>query len=178
MRFTLRSTLLACLLLAVAPVFAANTTPAGTWKQIDDTTHKPKSIIQIIEVNGTYKGQVLKVLQSDDGPHPVCKKCDGERHNKPVEGMTIMWGVTRNGDVWDGGKILDPKSGKIYKVKLSLSNNGNDLKVRGYIGFSLFGRTQVWHRIQAPESQMAKPPEYTMPTMPATSGSAAPSQEH
>lgn len=158
MRFALRSTLIACLLLAVAPVFAADTTaatPVGTWKQVDDSTHKPKSIIQITDNNGTYSGKVLKVLQSDDGPHPLCKKCDGERHNKPVEGMTIMWGVTKDADVWDGGQILDPKKGKIYKVKLSLDNNGSDLQVRGYVGFSLFGRTQVWHRMTPAEVQAA-----------------------
>ncbi|MEO7071478.1 MAG: DUF2147 domain-containing protein, partial [Rhodanobacter sp.] len=66
--------------------------------------------------------------------------------DKPIEGMTFMWGLTRNGNVWDGGKIVDPKSGKEYKVKLTLTNGGNSLDVHGYVGFALLGRTQTWQR--------------------------------
>ena len=121
-------------------------TPVGTWKTIDDTTGKPKSIVQITEQDGQLQGKVLQVLQSDEGPHPVCRKCEGERKDQPVEGMTIMWGVTRDGDVWDGGKILDPHNGKTYKVKLRMLDHGNKLDVHGYIGFALLGRSQVWER--------------------------------
>jgi uncharacterized protein (DUF2147 family) len=60
--------------------------------------------------------------------------------------MTIMWGVKKDGDQWDGGQILDPHNGKTYKVKLKLTDNGQKLDVHGYIGFSLFGRSQVWER--------------------------------
>ncbi|WP_424683171.1 DUF2147 domain-containing protein [Frateuria sp. YIM B11624] len=134
------------LLLGSAAVYAANDTPVGTWKTIDDTTGKPKSIVQITEQNGELQAKVLKVLQSDEGPNPICRKCDGERKDQPVEGMTIMWGVTRDGDVWDGGKILDPHNGKTYKVKLSMLEGGQKLDVHGYIGFALLGRSQVWER--------------------------------
>jgi uncharacterized protein (DUF2147 family) len=129
-----------------APALAADLTPVGTWTTIDDTTHKPKSIVQITEDNGKLQGKVLQVLQSDQGPHPLCKKCEGERKDQPVEGMTILWGVSKDGDVWDGGKILDPKTGKIYKVKLTVADNGQKLDVHGYIGFALLGRSQVWER--------------------------------
>ncbi len=123
-------------------------TPVGTWKTIDDVTGKPKSIVQITDDHGELKATVLQVLQSDEGPHPLCKACDGERKNQPVEGMNIMWGVSKDGDVWDGGKILDPKTGKVYKVKLQTEDDGAKLTVRGYIGFSLLGRSQVWERQQ------------------------------
>lgn len=138
----------ACLLLGSAVAWAANDTPVGTWRQIDDVTGKPKSIIQITENNGKLEGKVLQVLLSDDGPHPLCKKCDGERKDQPIEGMVIMWGVHKDDDVWDGGKILDPKNGKVYSVKLSLDEGGNKLDVHGYIGISLLGRSQVWERMQ------------------------------
>ncbi|GLQ89456.1 DUF2147 domain-containing protein [Dyella flagellata] len=138
----------ACLLLGSAVAWAANDTPVGTWRQIDDVTGKPKSVIQITEDNGKLQGKVLQVLLSDDGPHPICKKCDGERKDQPVEGMVIMWNVRKDGDVWDGGKILDPKNGKVYSVKLSLTNGGQKLDVHGYIGISLLGRSQVWERMQ------------------------------
>jgi len=134
------------LLLGAGAAFAASNSPVGTWKTIDDKTHQPKSIVQITEVNGELQGKVLQVLQSDEGPHPLCKECDGERKDKPVEGMVIMWGVKPDGDEWDGGKILDPKTGKIYKVKLQPSEDGSKLTVRGYIGFSLLGRSQEWQR--------------------------------
>lgn len=134
------------LLLGAGAAFAASTSPVGTWKTIDDKTKQPKSIVQITEVNGELQGKVLQVLQSDDGPHPVCKECDGERKDKPIEGMVIMWGVKPDGDEWDGGKILDPKNGKTYKVKLKTIENGTKLDVHGYIGFALLGRSQVWER--------------------------------
>jgi len=140
------SALLALALAVAAPAYAAEMTPVGTWTTIDDATGKPKSIVQITESNGTLEGKVLEVLQSEQGAHPVCKECDGERKDKPVEGMVIIWGVSKDGDVWDGGKILDPKNGKTYKVKLTPMEGGNKLDVHGYIGFALLGRSQVWER--------------------------------
>jgi len=140
------SALLALALAVAAPAYAAEMTPVGTWTTIDDATGKPKSIVQITESNGTLEGKVLEVLQSEQGAHPVCKECDGERKDKPVEGMVIIWGVSKDGDVWDGGKILDPKNGKVYKSKLSVHEGGRKLEVRGYIGVPMFGRSQVWLR--------------------------------
>jgi uncharacterized protein (DUF2147 family) len=141
-----RLALAAGLLLGSAAVYAANDTPVGTWKTIDDATGQAKSLVQITEHNGELQGKVLKVLQSSEGPHPLCRKCEGERKDQPVEGMTILWGVTRDDDSWDGGRILDPHNGKTYKVKLRMLDNGQKLDVHGYIGFSLLGRSQVWER--------------------------------
>jgi uncharacterized protein (DUF2147 family) len=136
------------LLVAAAPALAANNTPVGTWKTIDDDTGQAKALVQITDHDGVLEGKIIKVLKSDSGPHPICDKCEGERHNKPVEGMTIIWGMKRDGDTWEGGKILDPKKGSIYKCKMSMLDGGQKLKVRGFIGFSLFGRSQVWVREQ------------------------------
>ncbi|MBP1475609.1 DUF2147 domain-containing protein [Frateuria sp. MAH-13] len=146
MKQLFRLALAAGLLFGSAAVYAANDTPVGTWKTIDDQTGKAKSIVEITEQNGELQARVLKVLQSDEGPNPTCRKCEGERKDKPVEGMVIMWGVTRDGDKWDGGKILDPHNGKTYKVKLSMLDGGQKLDVHGYIGFALLGRSQVWER--------------------------------
>lgn len=147
MRTILASALLAFGLVFAVQAFAADTTPVGTWTQVDDATGKPKSIIEITEQpDGTLQAVVKQVLFSDQGPHPICDKCEGERHNQPVEGMTIMWGVQQDGNVWDGGQILDPHNGKTYKVKLKLADNGEKLDVRGYIGMPMLGRTQTWIR--------------------------------
>ena len=140
------------LLATACAAFAANDTPAGTWKQVDDASGKVTSIIQITDDNGELQAKVLKVMNmtpdqiARDGNPPRCTQCDGERHNQPIEGMTIMWGVRKDDDVWDGGHILDPKSGKVYKVKLTLEDGGRKLDVHGYIGFALLGRSQTWVR--------------------------------
>lgn len=139
------ATLVAAPLLAFAShVFAAS--PVGTWVTIDDATKKPKSIVQIDEVGGKLTGKVIKVLQSDKGPNPVCDACTGANKNKPIEGLTIISGVKKNGNVYDGGTILDPKTGKVYSVKMTPAANGKTMQVRGFMGVSLLGRTQVWQR--------------------------------
>ena len=140
------------LLFAVGTAMAASDSPVGTWKTIDDATNQPKSIVQITEHNGELEAKIVKLLNrspediAKDGEHPLCRKCDGPRKDQPIEGLTIMWGVKQNGDKWDGGKIVDPKSGKTYKVKLTLIDGGQNLDVHGYIGFALLGRSQTWQR--------------------------------
>ncbi|MBS0199613.1 MAG: DUF2147 domain-containing protein [Proteobacteria bacterium] len=144
----MRKTLIAlCLSLLPLAAFAQNASPVGTWTTIDDTTHKPKSHVEIYTTtNGSLAAKVVEVLQSDQGPHPVCDACSGDRKGKPVEGMVIMWNVRKDGDTWDGGKILDPHNGKTYSVKLTPSADGSKMEVRGYMGFSLLGRSQTWIR--------------------------------
>ena len=128
---------------------ADTSSPAGVWKSIDDKTKKERSIIRITDVNGEFKGVVEKIFdQPGDDPAHLCKECKDERKDKPIVGMTILWGLKKDGDGWSGGEILDPKNGKIYRAKMSLSEDGKSLKVRGFIGISLIGRTQTWHREQ------------------------------
>lgn len=154
MKHVVRIGLVASLLFATGAAIAATDTPAGTWKQVDDASGKIKSVVQITDNNGEYQAKVLKLENrtpediARDGADPVCVKCDGKRKNQPIVGMTIMWGVSKDDDVWDGGKIVDPKSGKIYKVKLSTEDGGQKLKVRAYVGFALLGRTQTWIRVE------------------------------
>lgn len=135
-------------LLFAAQAYAADSTPVGTWTQVDDATGKPKSLIEITQLaDGALQGVVKQVYFSDQGTtHPICEACSGDRHNQPVVGMVIMWGVKQDDDVWDGGKILDPSNGKIYKVKLSMADGGQKLDVRGYVGMPWLGRTQTWIR--------------------------------
>ena len=74
--------------------------------------------------------------------------CKGDKKDKPIEGMVIVWDLEqKSGTEWDGGKILDPKNGKEYKCLIELKD-ANTLKVRGFIGVSLFGRTQYWYRVE------------------------------
>jgi len=136
-------------LLAANVVLAQNTLPVGMWKTIDDKTGQDKSIVEITEQDGVLTGKVLEILtEPEGGKNKLCDKCKGERKDQPVVGMTILWGLARDGDDWKGGKILDPKNGKIYKSKLQVSDDGKELEVRGFIGLALIGRTQTWKRAE------------------------------
>ena len=79
-------------------------------------------------------------------PDPQCDRCEGELKGKPLIGLRILWDLRKDGDEWSGGRILDPDNGKVYKCYVALEDNGEKLKVRGFIGFSLIGRTEYWLR--------------------------------
>jgi len=127
--------------------FAQEPSPVGNWKTIDDKTGKVKSIVKITETNGELQGVVEKVFSPPtESEHPICDKCEGERKDKPVIGMTIMSGLKKTGDEYTGGQILDPAEGKTYKCRIKLAEDGKTLNMRGFIGISLLGRTQTWLR--------------------------------
>ena len=120
--------------------------PIGTWKTIDDETKQAKSYVEIFEKDGKLYGKVTKILTKGK-EDAKCTDCSGALKNKPILGMQILSGLKKDGKEWNGGKIIDPNSGKEYKAKMSL--NGNDkLDVRGFIGISLVGRTQTWQRVK------------------------------
>lgn len=128
--------------------FAADQTAAGLWKTIDDSTGKPRSLIRISEHNGEFSAVVEKGLRDTDTGDAVCDKCKDERKGKKIIGMTIAKGLKQNGHKYEGGEILDPENGKTYKCKMTLNETGNNLEVRGFIGISLLGRSQTWHRVE------------------------------
>jgi len=117
----------------------------GIWKTIDDETKKPASFVEIYKQQGSYHGKVVEILKEDTEPDAVCEKCSDDRKNQPIVGMEIIRGLKKKGSQWAGGEILDPDNGKVYKCYLELEEP-NKLKLRGYIGFSLIGRTQYWYR--------------------------------
>jgi uncharacterized protein (DUF2147 family) len=120
---------------------------AGHWKTIDDETGTERSIVAIAEVNGELQGRIVKVfLRPDEKPGAVCDACEGAHKGQPIVGLTFLWGLKRDGSEWNGGAILDPNNGKVYNAKLSLADDGQKLRVRGYIGMPMLGRTQVWLR--------------------------------
>jgi len=121
--------------------------PVGRWKTIDDITGKAKSVVLIWEQGGKLFGRVQKLVDPDPkDPNPTCDGCAGAQKGKPVLGMQILWDLQKDGDGWSGGTILDPATGKTYKCLLSVEEGGTKLKVRGFIGISLLGRTQYWLR--------------------------------
>ena len=141
-------TVLSVFLLVSQISVAAESTPAGLWQTIDDKSGKPRSLVRIRESNGEYRAVVEKGLLETDTGNAICDKCTDARKGQPIIGMTIVNGLKKNGSRYDGGKILDPDNGKVYKCKMMLNELGDELEVRGYIGFSLLGRSQIWKRIE------------------------------
>lgn len=127
----------------------ADGSPVGRWKTIDDETQKETGIIEIYESNGIIYGKIVALLQEKDGgAGKLCEKCTGADANKPLIGMVIIKDIKKDGEAYSGGTILDPNEGKIYKCKMEVSSGGETLKVRGFIGFSLIGRTQTWYKVK------------------------------
>lgn len=125
----------------------ASDSPVGLWRTIDDKTGKEKSLVRVVEVNGEFKASIEKLFREPhEEQNPNCDKCPGDRKNKPVLGMTIMTGLKKTGSEYEGGEILDPANGKIYRCKMWTAEGGKKLNVRGFVGVAVLGRTQVWLR--------------------------------
>jgi uncharacterized protein (DUF2147 family) len=136
-------------MLCVAPALAlaADATPVGLWKNIDDETGKPKALIRITENNGVLQGQIEKLFREpNEDQAPKCEKCEGARKDQPIIGMVILTGLKKDGAEFTGGEIVDPKNGNVYKSKLSLSDGGKKISMRAYTGVPMLGRTQTWLR--------------------------------
>lgn len=125
--------------------WANNTSPVGLWRNVDDVSGKPRALVRITESNGTLQGRIEKVFLAPN-ESPTCAKCEGALKNVPVMGLVILSGLKKDGDEYTGGEILDPDNGKVYSSKIYLTNGGQKLNVRGYIGVSLLGRSQIWER--------------------------------
>jgi uncharacterized protein (DUF2147 family) len=143
-----RKKLIATLALAAASTFAfGQATPAGLWRTIDDETQKEKSLVRLTESGGVITGRIEK-LADPSKQDSVCDKCTDARKDQKVLGMTIVEGVKKNAGepYWDGGTILDPNNGKVYKVRMTPQDGGRTLQVRGFIG--PFYRNQQWIRVE------------------------------
>ncbi len=117
----------------------------GKWKTIDDETGKAKSIVEITKKSdGKYYGKIVQLLAKPS--HNTCIDCKGDRNGKPLIGLEIIRGLEKKGDEFTGGTIVNPKGGKEYKC--TIKRDGDKLNVRGYVGFSLIGRTQTWHKVE------------------------------
>lgn len=139
--------LAATLSLMTAGAAAQERTALGLWRTLNDRTGQAEGLVRITESDGELRGQVVKVF-SPPAPsaEPLCQECRGELHNKPVVGMTILRGLRWDGEQYAGGEILDPDNGIVYRCRVRVVEGGNKLEVRGFIGVSLFGRTQTWLR--------------------------------
>ena len=139
--------LVASLALAL-PVLAADMSPVGLGRSFDDKTGEAKSEVRISEHAGVLNGKVERLLRKGADPQAVCDRCTDDRKGQPIVGMEIIRGAKQaeGKTVWEGGKILDPENGSTYSLKLTPTDGGRKLEVRGSIG--PFGRTQTWTRVE------------------------------
>ncbi len=133
--------------LTALSVSAAQASPAGLWKTIDDETGKARSLVRVTVDDGVLSGSVEKILDPDKAD-AVCEACEGDLKDQPIVGMTIIRDMRFDDDQFEGGTILDPNNGKTYKAIIWLDQDGQKLNVRGYIGLPLLGRSQVWLRAE------------------------------
>ncbi|HYO68373.1 MAG TPA: DUF2147 domain-containing protein [Archangium sp.] len=127
----------------------ASASAVGRWTTIDDETKKPKSVVTIYEEGGKLYGKIEKLFREpNEEQNPLCDKCEGALKNQPIIGMVILRDLKKDGNEWTGGTILDPANGKTYKCKLAIEDGGKKLKLRGFIGIALIGRTQYWVRTE------------------------------
>ncbi|HTM10985.1 MAG TPA: DUF2147 domain-containing protein [Verrucomicrobiae bacterium] len=132
------------------PLYARDlSSPAGLWMITNIKSGKPGSLIRIELIDGQYQGWIEKIFPDpNEDPDPRCVHCEGARKNQPVVGLNFMWGLTQQGDEYRGGEILDPRSGRTYRVRLKLEDGGQKLDVRGFIGVSLLGHSLTWLRVE------------------------------
>jgi uncharacterized protein (DUF2147 family) len=130
------------------PAAWAQGSPVGLWRTIDDATGQAKSLVRISESDGVMSGRVEQLIDPAK-PDARCIACTDERKDQPLAGLTIIRNVRQEeAGQWGGGDILDPASGKLYKVRLRLEEGGSRLVVRGYIGLPALGRSQTWQRVE------------------------------
>lgn len=145
----MKQLIIALMFFLASIAYATENTPVGYWISYDDETHEPRCMFKIAKTHHEeLSGKIYKIwFRPGENPNDRCTLCTGDLHDQPMLGLNLLRGFTQeNENTWSGGTIVDPTTGSVYRCTMTVSGDGKELYVRGYIGISLFGRTQTWGR--------------------------------